>query len=522
MDGYDTKLKNIASLNAKGGGYDVVIICCSDAQQAKFWQTQCRSVQEPSVVVAVDEDWAGGAGNLLGTLYAWRKACTKHKELTGKDLAAALQAGASVALYHTAGKGTRLAPLPSSENNNKPGVKLPLKGCPSILDLVILQTSLYAASRKGRLSVYWGDQVFIPSVDAKYDAQYHADILCALGPMPNVEEWQARDLHKYGLIAARSDSSVAMMLEKVTHQKATEQLAGLSGVDRVGTSLGSFSVSSTLLGALGSAFAGELDKKQGKMDTDPHLWMPMTLTADDYSRLMIDKALFDDSQARAHHARVAGIVKAMEGAMGAFKGMYGAVNVGSDASWWDYGMLPLYRKNCLLFTEDTDEGRLARAFFGSMPLGFRDEFVLEAKTEVDAVSVVTNSCIKSGSVRGSVVANVTTEALESEGAVLVNVAAPRIKAGKGSVAYNLVSKEDITLAENEVRVGVFLDDKAKTYFTMRSNVAEIDGGKVFKEKVLDNKYSFQEVYDLNNNADVIACAERAREKREEIARSIRT
>ena len=33
--------------------------------------------------------------------------------------------GASVALYHTAGKGTRMAPLPGAENNNKPGVKLP-------------------------------------------------------------------------------------------------------------------------------------------------------------------------------------------------------------------------------------------------------------------------------------------------------------------------------------------------------------------------------------------------------------
>jgi len=27
----------------------------------------------------------------------------------------------SVAIYHTAGKGTRLAPLPGAENNNKPG-----------------------------------------------------------------------------------------------------------------------------------------------------------------------------------------------------------------------------------------------------------------------------------------------------------------------------------------------------------------------------------------------------------------
>jgi hypothetical protein len=29
--------------------------------------------------------------------------------------------GKAVAIYHTAGKGTRLAPLPGAENNNKPG-----------------------------------------------------------------------------------------------------------------------------------------------------------------------------------------------------------------------------------------------------------------------------------------------------------------------------------------------------------------------------------------------------------------
>ena len=56
----------------------------------------------------------------------------------------------SVAIYHTAGKGTRLAPLPGAEANNKPGVKLPgtvtIQGTPqpvSILESVIKQTGLY-------------------------------------------------------------------------------------------------------------------------------------------------------------------------------------------------------------------------------------------------------------------------------------------------------------------------------------------------------------------------------------------
>jgi hypothetical protein len=43
------------------------------------------------------------------------------------DITEKLKAGSiSVGLYHTAGKGTRLAPLPGAENNNKPGVKLPI------------------------------------------------------------------------------------------------------------------------------------------------------------------------------------------------------------------------------------------------------------------------------------------------------------------------------------------------------------------------------------------------------------
>lgn len=31
-------------------------------------------------------------------------------------------------------------------------------------------------------------------------------------------------------------------------------------------------------------------------------------------------------------------------------GVFGAVNVGEDASWWDYGQLRLYRTNNLLLT----------------------------------------------------------------------------------------------------------------------------------------------------------------------------
>ena len=62
-----------------------------------------------------------GLATASGTLFAFENACALAAKLyDGVDLAAAMRNGASVALYHTAGKGTRLAPLPGAESNNKP------------------------------------------------------------------------------------------------------------------------------------------------------------------------------------------------------------------------------------------------------------------------------------------------------------------------------------------------------------------------------------------------------------------
>ena len=114
--------------------FDVTIICTTDDFQASYWMDRlssgvCKSSSDSTnnypMVIAVSEDWSSssGAGNGLGTLYAFQKACNVAKEKYGADLAQELMEGKiSAALYHTAGKGTRLAPLPASENNNKPGV----------------------------------------------------------------------------------------------------------------------------------------------------------------------------------------------------------------------------------------------------------------------------------------------------------------------------------------------------------------------------------------------------------------
>lgn len=107
--------------------FDVTIICTTDDYQAEFWMSKLNMAvagEQFPLVLAVSEDWGGsGAGNGLGTLYAWKKACVYAKTKYQLDLVTLISEGKiSAALYHTAGKGTRMAPLPASENNNKPGV----------------------------------------------------------------------------------------------------------------------------------------------------------------------------------------------------------------------------------------------------------------------------------------------------------------------------------------------------------------------------------------------------------------
>lgn len=64
----------------------------------------------------------------------------------------------------------------------------------------------------------------------------------------------------------------------MSHETAIRLLSTLGEVTSVGASLGSFSVSSTILSLFMSEFESELSEKRGKLDTDPGLWMPLTLS----------------------------------------------------------------------------------------------------------------------------------------------------------------------------------------------------------------------------------------------------
>ena len=528
------KEKNLNAM-LKGVGFDVFIICTSNESQAIYWQERLETVKgdvipEGATVLAVDEDWEGGAGNALGTFYAYEKACAKAAAMGIKDIHARLQAGAiSIGMYHTAGKGTRLAPLPGAENNNKPGVKLPalLKVGKTmrpmtILESVIRQTGVYASSRKGRLSVFWGDQIFIPSVATEYVPKHHIDILCFLGPLPSREVWERDGLEKYGLIAVNEYGDAAQV-EKVTHGQAVEMLKSLGNVKSVGPSLGSFSISNVILDQFLEEFKTELKAKKGKFDTDPHLWMPLSLDETSYVNLMETKGV-KRQEAQSHHRRMKKMLKEFidagntNGVTSPLKskdknstsstatdklGLFGAVDVGTEKYWWDYGQLRLYHTNVMRLRGTDAESVAMRKFFKISSTGEGEACRLGSTAVGGALNSCVSKCdIMEGSIQSSLLCGVNAKHIDATDAILVNVTASgSIVAPPGSIIYNVAVEGDLKVAEGEVLAGVF--DVDGTMCKLKSTTTT-DGGKEWKNVVFGNSRSFEANYKTNLDTNVTA------------------
>lgn len=93
--------------------------------------------------------------------------------------------------------------------------------------------------------------------------------MCTLFEEPPTEKvWRDRGLEKYGVIAVSAgEGGDAAQVEKVDHPTAVRMLKNLGDIGQVGPSLGSFSVSAKILGALCEEFKEELAAKDGKLDT---------------------------------------------------------------------------------------------------------------------------------------------------------------------------------------------------------------------------------------------------------------
>jgi hypothetical protein len=156
-------------------------------------------------------------------------------------------------------------------------------------------------------------------------------------------------MEKYGLVAQATRG--AAQVEKVSHATAVQLLEGLGQIESVGVSLGSFSVSAQMLVDLLAEFSVELGAQRGKLDSDPHLWMPMTLSLSAYVHLMGQKGV-TEAAATEHFQRIQNMLTTFNAQEGASKlALFGAVDVGQGLAWWDYGQLKLYQKYALMPSE---------------------------------------------------------------------------------------------------------------------------------------------------------------------------
>lgn len=156
-------------------------------------------------------------------------------------------------------------------------------------------------------------------------------------------------MDKYGLIAQCSNGNAAQV-EKVDHSTAVQLLSSLGEIESVGVSLGSFSISATILMAFMIEFQHELTNKKGKLDSDPHLWMPLTLSKSAYLHLMEQKGTNTESAGQHFDRMKIFLEKFLTNSENLVLGVFGPVNVGQGVYWWDYGQLKLYQKYNLLAT----------------------------------------------------------------------------------------------------------------------------------------------------------------------------
>lgn len=482
-------LENISHLHelpARGGGMDIIIVSAEGPQQEAYWESRLRAsrgvvAKAEAVVCCVSEDWVGGAGNGLGTLYAFVKARDKLLRQENIDLSERLRQGASVAIYHTAGKGKRLFPLTASEYGNKAAVKLPSfieKGrFLSILEAVIKQTGIFAASRKGRLSVFWGDQVFIPSKPVEVESKAHIDILALVSDLPSKDEWEAKKMHNYGLIAI-DRSGHAKDVEKCDYSTVRELMDSgrVSFEGGAGLSLGCFSLSSDMLFALLDEFSKELAEKKVKMDSDPYFWMPMTLDLETYERAMGGKELGCESLGD-HYRRMQdfkdGFSKCHEDEI------FGVVDVGGDSYWWDYGTVQSYMDNNLKLCNEDREGVAMRAFL-----------------QLD--SPVAHSLVRGGDIRNSVVVGVTAEHLNVSNAVLLNVDILSFE-GDHCLLYNVVDEGAEGYPAGAIRADTFIPSWPAPIKTLTGYGR--DGKADWSAQLPGNPYSYEELYHIVHAVD---------------------
>ena len=308
--------------------FDYIIVVCSHYSQLKFWEdilplSVGNLLNANGQIILLKEEWNGPAGNGLGTLNALNQ-LREILSISKSDFEVWLKKR-KIGIYHTAGKGTRIAPLTLSEGSNKGAIRLPhgRSGSITMLEAVILQTASYCKEREHSVFVFWSDQLFFSKSPRVKDLESDISVFTMPVQVDSASDWVNHKLDQYGVIIEINQST--QLLEKGAYWDFLD-LVKKSNNYKVYKSLGCFSLSNKIASELLRAFDDCLEKHIEKLDTDPDIWKPIlfyikTGSWPKYTKLKLIESL---SQLSVNYKT------------------FGIIDLGENASWFDFGRQDLY------------------------------------------------------------------------------------------------------------------------------------------------------------------------------------
>lgn len=456
-------------------GFDILIISTQNSSQEEFWQKRLRSLKgaickPDSLIITVAENWPGGAGTGLGTLYAYVKAQEKAKFKYHQDLVQMHCEGASVALYHTAGAGKELFPLVASENNSIANIKLPSEHG-NLLETVIKQTNQhFSKEQEGRLAVFHCDQVFFPSQSFQLTPSAHAEIFC-----------RTQTVKKEGRRLIALEESGPRLFD------VTDPIS-LKTKAPVAKNLSAFNLSQEFTLALIEEFREEIENEKEKLDANRDFWMPLTL---DYKTYLSLNPYPEDQM---HFHRMAAFKKKFEESYPQ-ETLVDVKDIGSHGYWWDFRSVKSYFNTLLKLTESSTESDHLRLFFG---MHTHINQTRSNRVMIDRQSYLIDSEVKGGSIKNSILIGVEAETVKVENCIIIGCKLTSIEGNK-NLLYHVQEKCPLKLAPGTVRSDITLSSLDKEY-RMYSHI-DRNGISDWNTLLPQNPLSYSEIHSLLSSTE---------------------
>jgi len=349
------------------------------------------------------------------------------------------------------------------------------------LEAGIFSTQVYARTREGRICIFWGDQVIIPSGTTGRKTRLPVEIFGIKQRFTiSSKEWR-RNWQNYGILIPKKDKGVLQREKLDWRQVKKSQEKGYikptpTGRVELIKSMGCFSMRLSFLSALLKEFSKELELKKRKLDTDGQLWMPLTSTSNEY----IDKGGSFIYWRRLKRFKKKFLTRENK------KVIITTKNLGDKTLWYDYGTIANYHKNLSILLEDSHEGRVVRDFYEV------DKYLIKKKKTKNLKikkSILINSEVEKGDIKNSIIVNSKAQRVNVNGAIIVNSEIKNI-VSKKVLIYNLKESKGIRALPGEVITDIVVTEGSK--IRMKTSLLR-DSKKDWKIRLPQNPFSYSEI-----------------------------